>query len=674
MRTPTAERSARRIAAAGLGLVTVLGAACASTTTTQVDPRFIAIHNTLAAMGLAQVGPVQQGTLAEGREARLSIELPAQCTAVVAIGGAGVGDIDLAVLDAAGQTVGHDTTHEPQATVRACTEVAGTHTIVVKMAKGSGDFMTALWSGATGAVGLGVAAGPQGSGTCESPIVLASGTFQNATTKGEAEFEGEGDCDRTRGKEMIHRLDLPTRKRVVLDVEARFDTVVYVRKDDCADGEQVACNDDAPNSTARQAPSHVDTVLERGAYWVFVDSPGDGGSYRLNVQLLDVPSLADVCRQARPLVPGAPVTGSTRAAFDQARATCGDEAKGRDAVYRFDLGQRSRVRLTEHSDDYSPVVHVRRTCADPQSELACSDSGGADGDATYAGVLDPGAYHVFADAVDPDADGHFTLEAEVGPEQGSGTTGDACVDAQPLTGSAQGLQGDTFTAKDDIAGRCAGAGAPDVVYRIDLPRRSRITATFSQQDSEHVFVLQRTCGDKASEVACGPSQLDETVNAGTYFLAIDGAKPDAFGRFSFDYQVFDVGAQEAACKAPAELKAGQTVTGNTAKAGDKFHSSCAGADTQAAGDRVYRFVLGQRSLVHFALATPAHDGVLSIRRSCLDQRNARAELTCNNDSDDSHHSRIESVLDAGTYYLVVDGVGTGSEGPYTLEYKVLQTF
>jgi len=44
-----------------------------------LDPRFVAVHNTLSAIGMAQVGPIQEGTLVQGREARVSLPLPAGC-------------------------------------------------------------------------------------------------------------------------------------------------------------------------------------------------------------------------------------------------------------------------------------------------------------------------------------------------------------------------------------------------------------------------------------------------------------------------------------------------------------------------------------------------------------------------------------------------------------------
>ena len=84
--------------AAGLG-ATLLGVLAACSTTREVasgalEPRFVAVHNALAAMGLAQVGPIHEGSLAEGQEARVSLDLPSGCTTVVAFGGEGVRDVD----------------------------------------------------------------------------------------------------------------------------------------------------------------------------------------------------------------------------------------------------------------------------------------------------------------------------------------------------------------------------------------------------------------------------------------------------------------------------------------------------------------------------------------------------------------------------------------------------
>jgi hypothetical protein len=65
------------------------------------------------------------------------------------------------------------------------------------------------------------------------------------------------------------------------------------------------------------------------------------------------------------------------------------------------------------------------------------------------------------------------------------------------------------------------------------------------------------------------------------------------------------------------------------------------------------------------------DGVLALRRACLDPTGSSgphaAEVACNNDAEDSQHSRITTTIDPGTYFVVVDGFRS-TEGSYTLSY------
>jgi hypothetical protein len=655
-------------------------AACASSRGTELEPRYVAVHNALASMGLAQVGPMQRGSLAQGREARLRVELGATCTTIVALGGEGVADLDATLLDPDDKPVGHDTTRDPQAVVRACVERPGAYTLVLKMAAGAGEFLAATWTGgaatpgAQGATATTAVAATPGRGTCDAPIPLAAGSISGSTARGDA--DNEGACANSSSRELVYKLDVATRQRVTIEVDPRFDAVLYVRKDDCADVEaEVACNDDWGHART----SRVDEVLDPGAYYVFVDGYGnETGSFHMNVALSDAPTLAEVCQKARPLASGLPVQGTTGASFDHARASCGDEAKGADVVYKLDVAQRARVRVGLHSDDFSPVVHVRRMCADDATEVGCFSTGASDDEAAYVGLLDRGTYAVFADGSDKEQSGRFTIQAELAPEQGSGGPGDACADAQGLpAASERNVAGDTFASRDDFAGKCGGAGAADVVYKVEIPRRSRIGARFSRQEGRHVFVLSRSCGDRGAEIACGPS-LDEVVMPGTYWLAVDGARPDAFGKFLFDWRVREVASQEAACRSAPSIAEGQT-TGTTAGAGDRFTTSCGGReDGQASPDRLYRLVLAKRTHVRLALATPTWDGVLAVRKACLEPQGGAsvgaraAEAACNNDSEDTHHARIDTTLDAGTYFVHVDGHAAGNEGPFTLEYHAVR--
>jgi hypothetical protein len=661
-------------------LVAIAGAACASSRGGDLEPRYVAVHNTLASMGLAQVGPIQRGSLAQGRDARLKLELGAQCTTILALGGANVADLDVSLLDSDDKPVAHDTTRDPEAVVRACVDKPGTYTLVVKMARGAGDFLAATWTG-------GAAASPSpngapsalaalgGGGTCDAPIPLVAGSVTGSNARGSAEHEGS--CANSASREIVYKLELPSRQRATIEVDPRFDAVLYVRREECADSEsEVACNDDDDRRHTRK--SRIDEIFEPGVYFVFVDGyAAETGSYAMNVALADAPTLADVCGKARPLTSGIAAQGLTATSFDYAHASCGDSAKGPDTPFKLDVAQRSRVRVVEHSDDFAPVVHVRRACADESTEVGCANTGAADDDAAFTGVLDAGTYAVFADTPRREANGKYTLLAELAPEQGSGAQGDACADALGLASqSDRNVTGDTFLAHDDFAGKCGGVGGADVIYKVEIPRRSRVSARFTRQEGRHLFVLMRTCGDRASETACGAA-IDELVQPGTYYLAVDGARADALGRFSFDWRVREVATQEGACRSAPPLVEGQVVSASTAGAGDKFASSCGGReDMQTSPDRIYRMVLAKRTHVRLSLTTPTWDGVLAIRKTCLEPpgtAGARAaEAACNNDADDTHHARVDTTLEPGTYFVQVDGHATGNEGAFTLEYRTVK--
>ena len=674
--SPAASRPAAAFALATVISVVVMVVACAGPSS-DLDPRYIAVHNAFASVGLSQIGPIHQGSLAEGAEARVSFDLTPQCVTMMAIGSEGVRDLDATLLDPTGRPMAHDTTREAQAVLRACLETAGTYTLLVKMVQGSGSFVSATWAGGLGGSGLVATAASgnpsvaQAPGTCESPLPLAAGTVSGNTAHGES--ENDGTCSKTASKEIVYRLEVHERQRAGIEVHADFDTVLYVRKEDCAEAAaEIACNDDVGNDQTR---SRVDLVLEPGTYFVFVDGfNGDSGTYRLTTTLADVPSLADICRRARPVPLGSTTGGTTGPSFDNVQATCGDGAKGFDVPFKMDLPARSRVRLSATSTEFPPVVHVRRSCTDAASEVGCSDASPTPNEASYAALLDPGAYTVWVDSKDPERRGAFTLRAETAPEAGSGAAGDSCGDAQPLQSTDRQVSGDTFFARDDVGGKCGGAGAADVFYRVDLQRRSRVSAWFGKEEGRHVFILSRACADRSAEISCGP-RVDEVLAPGTYFLSVDGLAPDAFGRFQFEWRVRDIGGQETACRSPSTLLDGQPVTSTTAGGGDHFTTSCAGREEQQGSpDKVYKFVLTQRARVRLALTTPAWDGVLALRRSCVDVGTSprASEIACNGRFEDTHHARIEQLLDPGTYFVVVDGRATASGGGFTLEYRVLR--
>jgi hypothetical protein len=658
-----------------MALAPVLASACIRTAPAgALEPRFVAVHNAFAALGLAQVGPIHEGSLLEGKEARIAVDLPAGCTTLAALGGDGVRDLDATLVDAHGRTLAHDTTTEPQAVLRACVDAADTFTLVVRAAAGSGSWIAATWVGnATGGSGpvapAPTAAVAQGGGTCESPLPLTAGTVSGSTSHGES--VNNGSCDKSEAKEIVYVLEVPHRQRVTLEVDARYDSVLYLRKDDCGDeGAEVECNDDAPNGGRNR--SRIERVLEPGRYFVFVDGYNqEAGAYKLTVGIADVVALGDACRRAPVLASGIPQSASTAGLADDVQSTCGGGAEGADAPWRFDLPARARVRLVEHSDEVSPVLHLRRACNDAQSEVGCGEAASQTKSAAITGVFDAGGYTAFADARERDSAGRYTLSLETAPPAGIGTVGDGCGDAVPLVGAGASVPGDTFTARDDVAGTCGGAAAADVVYRVDLPRRSRVRASFESEEAPHVLTAWRRCGDRASEITCGHA-VDEVLAPGTYFLGVDGATPDAVGRFSLAWSVQDLAAQAAACTAAGVLVPGRKASGTTNGAADRFASSCAGRDASGSGpDRVFRLPVAARSRVRIAVVAPTFDAAVSLRRACSDEGAAgAAELACDGDADRGHEVDVERTLEPGTYWVVVDGQTPNDQGAFTVEATV----
>ncbi|HEY6459861.1 MAG TPA: PPC domain-containing protein, partial [Polyangiaceae bacterium] len=477
---------------------------------------------------------------------------------------------------------------------------------------------------------------------------LAAGTVAGSTRHGES--ANAGSCDHSDAREIVYQLDVPRRQRVVLDLDAKFDSVLYLRKDECGDeSAEVECNDDAPNGGRNR--SRIERVLDPGKYFVFVDGyNNETGAYKLTLTTSDVVALDDACRRARTLVAGTPVSDSTEGYADDATASCGGGAAGADTPWRIDVQARSRVRVVEHADAMSPVVHLRRACEDPDSETACGEGAPATNDAAVTGVLDPGRYVVFADARDADAAGGYSLSYETAPVDGSGTAGDGCGDAVPLAGTGGSVLGDTFEARDDVAGSCGGEGAADVVYRVDLTRRSRFHAYLPTEEAPHRLALWRRCGDRGAEIACGPT-IDDVLAPGTYFLGVDGATPEALGRFSLFWTAQDLAPQAAACSNAPALLAGRTVTGTTGGGGDRFATTCEGWDgSGTAPDRVYRLTLAARGKVHFEVDA-AFDAYLALRRSCTDVSSAGAsvQLACRGSLSGAHKATLETTLEAGTY-------------------------
>ena len=136
----------------------------------------------------------------------------------------------------------------------------------------------------------------QSQSTCETAAsIFGSGTFFGETTGNPNNTEGT--CGGGAG-EAVFRLVINEPSLVVLtSIGTSFDSVLYVRRGSCAQGQEIACDDD---SGGMWAASIEFTLLQPGNYYVFLDGytidPLGGpneGPWQFNVEI--TPNPPEIC-------------------------------------------------------------------------------------------------------------------------------------------------------------------------------------------------------------------------------------------------------------------------------------------------------------------------------------------------------------------------------------------
>lgn len=123
-------------------------------------------------------------------------------------------------------------------------------------------------------------------------------TYMSGTTD-----EANGFCGGAGGAEDVHSLTISTTLlSLTIDTDSPntyFDTVLYVRSEDCASGAEIACNDDVAASNGPSSVTFVPTTGTR--YFVFVDSKTTGlPSPYYDIDLSGVIAAGAPCNLAAP--------------------------------------------------------------------------------------------------------------------------------------------------------------------------------------------------------------------------------------------------------------------------------------------------------------------------------------------------------------------------------------
>jgi hypothetical protein len=627
--------------------------------------RIIAIHNALQAIGFHQVGEFDEGSLDQGSSQQLTFDLEDEgCYVFVAMGSSGVRNLDLELISPEGEQLATDDTSDRQAVLQVCAESVGEHTVRLTMERGQGRYLLAQWAG--GDLDIAPGTGPSRAaaleGSCARPIALELGQTLSGDTSGATELSGAR-CVQGNAPDMAYEFSLDQRAQVCFDMTSTFDGALMLHRECGQIQTEIACNDDYPDTRH----SALRETLEPGTYYLLATGYGDSrGSFSISSAVAQTPNPAEVCRQAPQLTPGQDVTGTTAGCLaDTFQATCAAGARSPEKVYQLNVAARSRVRIDSSTTAHDGAIYIRRNCADAASELVCNDDYGDNRHSMLTATLDPGTYYLFADGYAEGEQGAFTLRTQVARLGGAAVPGDNCTSAQPLAPGV--IRGSTMSAGSDITGSCSTSqDAPDLVYALNLSEASRVRVRMVRSDMRVAFYLQSTCGAQASEVTCvaatpqDPSpMLERVLNAGNYFLIVDGVDENEFGDFEMNVEIASTREIEQQCRQAPMLRPGTPATGTTSGV-DEFHASCAG--NARSPENIYRLQLRRRQLVRLSLESQ-YDAAIYVRRACLDES---TELACNDDHQDTRHSMVEVTLGPGTYYVFVDGYSSGNQGAYTL--------
>jgi hypothetical protein len=636
--------------------------------------------------GFSAFGAPSTGTVEEGKESKVPLALKEGCYQIFAFAGDGLKGLDLGLNDPSGKSVGTASKQEGQSSIKQCVTDAGTYTLVVKSSGGSGSFIaqpyaSAVKDGTTDPNNGGECEGPD----CPDPIDPSMGGGDDCSggmelgiggvTKGSTAKKGGNihlTCAASDGPVAVYRTHVDGRHKLVVDLNAKFDAImgIYRAANDgylCDSVNELECSDDSEGLTTK---SHIETVVDTGDYGVIIGGfDGDRGEFEVKAQLTDAPSLETICAGARSITPGTKLSDVIDGNGSNFHASCSN-GEGDEALYKLDLKSRSRLRIAGKGTAGELTLSLRGRCDDPSSEVACTTKWHFDS-VSWTGLMNAGAYTLIADTSDMSHSGTIDLNVDSAPDGGDGTAeADACKDARAITSSTTPISIDTFHAKGDLKASCAADSAADVVYKIDVKTKSRIFVSANGNDDEgrHVVALQKACGDTKGELGCElltGKGLDATVDPGTYFLVVKGKGTDDFGRAKITVRTRELGEVAKVCKSAPKLVSGTAVSDTTTGAPDRFVSTNCGGPVaqQQSGDKVYQFTLKDRSKVHLELKNPGsfYNAIMSLRSDCADP--TKGEIVCSN----QYSKILDRDLDAGTYYVVVDGFGPKSEGAYTIE-------
>jgi hypothetical protein len=528
--------------------------------------------------------------------------------------------------------------------------------------------LQASLSGAESGVVVGVwkkegPGGAGGKGTCDAPFPLEIGKQVKASTKGLGAVL-QGPCIPGEAPEAVYRVEVEEAGSFFAQLDASFDGGLYVLEACGPESDTLACSDD---TDLKSGASRVSVSVSPGVYYLVVDGFGTmAGEYTLTSGVIPAGQADALCAEAPPLVPGQEVKGTTKDLPDTFHGSCAEGSKGPDRIYAVEIAEPSRARFVLETPDFDGVLHLVKGCPGPDPEIGCNDDFGDNKRAMIQAELQPGSYTLVVDGFDGMEAGPYTLRMDTFGPSTPKTPDDACGSAAAIEGietaddQVVALKGSTFKALDDVQPACAPSpGGPDLFRTFHLEASSVVSVEAAATDFPGiVFSVLEGCGGES--LACQVESLETTLPAGDFVLAVDSLGGDQLGDFELTVRIEKVEMLRKKCAAGPPLANGKLLKGTTAGKGS-FTGSCGGLGYGP--ESVHVLKLQKKSAVRIEVNPEGFDSVIYIRKTCEEKS---SEAACNDDAGSTTQSVLETTLEKGTWYVVVDGCKDTDAGKYTI--------
>jgi hypothetical protein len=381
----------------------------------------------------------------------------------------------------------------------------------------------------------------------------------------------------------------------------------------------------------------------------------------------------------------ATASGDLRSANnDSMSANCGGDM-GADAVYTFTINATQTLNATATADmstpNFSPILYVRKTCADDASEVNC-DFGGV-----KAANLAPGTYFLWVDT-DGTTTGKYALTVDLVTPPMNDTCNSPT--AITLVNNMATVSFDTTNAADETTGTCDAFDiGPDVVYSLTLNATQQVAATIvpdqGSPNYQPVLYVRNACADDtapaeldcnlASAVAMNAKVLMPNLPKGTYYLWVDGAN-GSVGKGTLSVVVSAPAATPSNenCGMPKPIAKGAMVMDDTTNAandmGNMLSMACDSNQTGNYPGRDLAFIYTPQAngMVTVTLKAMWDPALWAIPMMCMAD-GSTCDMSSDNFGDGVDETLMLNAMQGVPYYLVVDSWDPGVYGAFTLSIQ-----